>query len=254
MPNDKPQTLVIRFDGDDVRPESLSTVQALGFVAAYLDLVVGVTSTAQVEVLNLHGLEIVPKCAEIRIETDAIGIAMQSALIANELIEGRRAPEHGWRGPTENARQRLRELPAFYRCSTLVGEIEHQLVAPAELEKIERWEVTTMRATPIKVGGKLPKVQFAADEFESSGFSVDASKEQAQQLGARLYEEFEVELELARNSLGLIRAGKILKVTPVSDGEPLDEWKNWFSKAGQGWDDVEDVEGELGRYEGDETP
>lgn len=35
----------------------------------------------------------------------------------------------------------------------------------------------------------------------------------------------------------------------MSPVEELQAWRDWFAKAGAGWDDVDDIEAELGRDE-----
>ena len=98
-------------------------------------------------------------------------------------------------------------------------------------------DVLSLRVTVVRVEQGSRTVTF---ESEHEGrFILDVT-------GATLHEghEYEVTAEVEQNH------GRLLELEQVESLAPADEkkrWREWFGQAGADWENVEDIEVELGR-------
>ncbi len=238
--------LAIRFDGPDLTPKSVDTVSTLGLVSAYLDLVVSIAGST--EALGFHGIKVIDKCAEVQIVSADFPRSVAAMEQANCLITGLVLPLFGQKKLLVQARRRLSLLPSDYECSVIVGEKKHVLQVDDLVDEGIAWEIITLRATPTSVGGIEPKVRLApVGDWEETFTASAASSDQARKLGALLYMEIEVEVEVGRRPDGTIVDGKILSYEVLSEEDPKNAWRTWFSKVGSHWGDIEDIEAELER-------
>jgi hypothetical protein len=106
--------------------------------------------------------------------------------------------------------------------------------------------MTELRVVPLRVGGKGPTVQLSCDG-EDEPFTVEASLADARALGSLLQRAVDVTLTLRRDHAGRIDAGRILEVSPLDEGDPGDAWRRWFAADAVSWDEVDDIQAELGR-------
>ena len=97
----------------------------------------------------------------------------------------------------------LQALPDGHWARAAVGaEKARSLVAvraPAELAEV--WTVTTLRATPFKVGGRTPKIWFKSGS-EPKPFGVCTDEKTAREVAHHLYDEVEVTFRFVRDEDG----------------------------------------------------
>jgi hypothetical protein len=68
----------------------------------------------------------------------------------------------------------------------------------------------------------------------------------ASDLAKYLYGKVDAVLRLRRNDDGTIESGVLESFTPLDD-ETVEAWRNWFRATGSEWDDIDNIERELGR-------
>ena len=110
----------------------------------------------------------------------------------------------------------------------------------------DRWELTELRAVPIRVGGAEVTARLRSTS-EAAPFTVSLSETHARTLGAHLYEAVDVELRLRRGADDLIKGGEVIDVHVLDVTPPAGGWRAWLKETAAQWDDVDDVSGELGR-------
>lgn len=121
------------------------------------------------------------------------------------------------------------------------------LAVRAPSETPELWSVTSLRATPFKVGGRVPKVWFKSDS-EPKPFGVTATEKEAREVAHHLYDEVEVTFRFVRDEDGAISDGLLEAFRPVTPlPDELASWRAWFREVGAHLVDVDDVDAALSR-------
>jgi hypothetical protein len=244
--------LRLEIDGPGVHPETLDPLATLELGAAYLKLLKKIAEEARVD-LEFKGLTVQDKCAALQFTPDNPARAEAVAVEAFELLEGGRLTPHVLESVLSGFRSAVNNLPSQQSVTVLVRSRKLP-VRPAPVAKPEkRVSSTKLRAVVLQVGGKNPTVRFVSKSEGERPFTVSADKEQARELGALLFELVDAEVQLERNPDGVIAKGRLLKFTPVSAEKNLQAWTDWYKAAASEWDDVEDIEEELGRNDEEES-
>lgn len=143
--------------------------------------------------------------------------------------------------------------------STIELVFEGQHVTPAALDA--RWVAPiisayaeslgaigeVLRGKVLRAGGTKPRIQLLIDE---KIVSLDVTTSLAQEAGTHLYSEVEVDADLVREArppVNPIVSGRVTRLVPVEDVDPVEAWDRWYEAAGRPWSKVADIEGELGR-------
>ena len=110
-------------------------------------------------------------------------------------------------------------------------------------------EITTVRGIVVRAGGFNPaRIHIRMDD--DTTINPRAPRNLVEKAGKNLYSWVDAVLTLER------RGDKVLESSAVHDFDVIQEmsaddeirrWKDWFSKVGGDWDDVEDIELELER-------
>jgi hypothetical protein len=119
-----------------------------------------------------------------------------------------------------------------------------ELVVPTEEPPGPLVSMTTMRATPIRIGGVTPSIRFKA-ESEPEDFTLGVGIEVARNAGGHLYREVEIVAEIHRGWDGAIWDGELLEVREIQEVDAGEAWRSWFQRCLREWDDVDDVDAKL---------
>jgi len=237
--------LLVELDGPGVSPETVDTLALLRLAETYFRLV-GKVAEASSMSLSFRGLRVRDKCAAVRATPNNPELAQLVSVRALRIISGEESAPRGTEILTSNIRSCLRSLPTGHVARARWGKRPHPLVAPPLPTEEHPWETVELRAIPVRVGGAEPGARLRSAS-EGHEFTVTATTEQARRLGAVLYSEVDVELEVCRDFEGRIEAGRVVEVHAVSEDEPAAAWRQWFHANASEWDEIEDVGAELGR-------
>lgn len=249
-------SVVVYVGGEGVTPSTVPPHAALELALAYFDLMQRVAEDRERN-LDLRGLEILDGSVGIASRAPDPRLAASAANEVDELLAGSAEPASM---KTERAYSRLSRalegLPEGHWARASIGaENPRPLIAvrpPVELGEV--WTVTTLRATPFKVGGKRPKVWFTSDS-EPKPFGVTTDAQAACEVARHLYKEVEVTFRFVRGEDGSVDEGVLDSFRPleVAPEDELGSWREWFREAGAHWQDVDDVDAALSRgNDGDE--
>ncbi|GAG20324.1 unnamed protein product, partial [marine sediment metagenome] len=106
--------------------------------------------------------------------------------------------------------------------------------------------VESFRATVKRVGGQRPSAMFTSLSEEKT-FTLRMTEEMARRLASSLYREVEIVAKATRGKDGAIEEGVLTDFDPVVAGDACEAWSDWFESSSQEWNEVKDIEGELGR-------
>jgi hypothetical protein len=252
---DKPSDRVtVYVGGDGITPTTVEPHVALELAGAYFDLMQKVAEDRD-QNLVLRGLEVVEGSAGLASRTSDPKLAATAANEVDELLAGSSEPTST---KVERAYSRLARvveaLPQGHWARAAVGSERPRQLVPVRppAAETEIWTTTTLRASPFKVGGRLPKVWFKSGS-EPRPFGVATDEKTAQEVAHHLYGEVEVTFRFVRDDDGSISDGVLVSFRPVTASpDEVAQWREWFREAGAHWADVDDVDRALGRGEGDE--
>ncbi len=243
----KKDELAIEFDGPEVTPDTLDARTALELAAAYIDLLQNIAAEAGHEI-RFTGLHIKDKCVAITTETSAPALTRSAATQAGRYIS---APETAPSKITDRARRVRRALGRFpEKTSTriFVGSKWKKTLRVEQVADIGPAvrAVVSLRATLVRVGGETPMVRFESGS-EERPFSLEVTRDTAKRLAAYLYGELDIVAHVTRDADGHIDGGTLDEFHAVSEGGAVDSWREWHRENVKQWDEVEDIEGEIGR-------
>jgi hypothetical protein len=237
--------LLVELDGPGVSPETVDTLALLRLAETYFRLI-GKVAEASSMSLSFRGLRVVDKCVAVSATPNNQGLAQLVSTRTLRIVSGEEGPPRGTEVLTSSLRSCLRSLPTGHVARTRWGKRSHPLVAPPLPTEEHPWETIELRVIPVRVGGAEPGARLRSAS-EGHEFTVSASAEDARKLGAMLYSEVDVELEVCRDFEGRIELGRLMEVHAVSEAEPASAWRQWFKANASEWDEVDDVGAELGR-------
>ncbi len=197
-------------------------------------------------VLTLTGLEVKEKCVAVVVRPSDKGAATLSVNRTLRLVAGEDVVPKGLIGAVEELRKDLRGLATGVTANFKDGGRAKRLEPPPLPVADLPWEETELRVTPVRVGGADPGAQLSSTS-EVGLFTVDVTEEDARKLGASLYREVDVRIEIVRGVDRRIERGRIVEVIPLDAEEPATAWREWFAKNAPEWDPIDDVRGALGR-------
>jgi hypothetical protein len=149
----------------------------------------------------------------------------------------------------KDLRAQLRALPSTMSASFTIGSWTRVIKPPVLPEGDSGpWQRTSLRVQPVTIGGTGPQpTARLVSTSETFPFVVQVSADDARKLGASLYREIDVELEMCRAADGRIESGRVTKVIPLADVDPVETWRAWFAENAGDWEKADDVGKELGR-------
>jgi hypothetical protein len=239
---------VFAFEIHGATPETVDTNMALRLASAYFDHLRRVSDAKTLD-LSFQGLTVRKKCVRIEAMPNSLSVARAAAERTARIVRLAEPVPVGLEQATERLRHELRSLPASLRAKTVAGKWQRALRAPEPDAMPGPWEITELRITVVRVGGSEPTLTCASGS-EVGSFTLRVSQDQARRLGAMLYSEVDVEAEIHRDESGHISWGRVMTIHELDSSPPSEAWRRWFASAASGWDDVEDIEAELGRTRG----
>lgn len=244
---EKEDAIRIGVEGENISPKSFDVVATLAFVNAF---VATMRAAAEVEnhELGLHSL--VVRKGSAAFEMQAQNQPLADALLARThcYLVGKSEPPRGTRGKVVELRQALEGLPSGHQ--PFVEAKKKRNVLPTSFADDEiHVEITTVRGIVVRAGGFNPaRIHIRMDD--DTTINPRAPRNLVEKAGKNLYSWVDAVLTLER------RGDKVLESSAVHDFDVIQEmsaddeirrWKDWFSKVGGDWDDVEDIELELER-------
>ena len=217
--------LLLEVEGGDVHLENVDPVAILELGAAFFALLEVNADDLGIS-LDLRQVELLEKCAAIGVRPSTQDGARECAFLTALQLSGRADAPHGGKTFVDRARTaRLRWGEEVGLRVALDGwsqdiDIETSYVEPPPPELL------TMRAKPIRVGGKRPSVRFTSP-LEDEAFTLRVSEDQARILGACLYQEVEISAQISRNAARTIDSGILQHIEKVADDDPRPAWRAW---------------------------
>ena len=195
-----PQHVLLELDGPGVSPQSVDAPAFLRLASAFFRLLKG-NATASQRQLSLSSLEVIDKCVALSVGSDNPEGARVCAVEALRQIGGE-DPPRGLQQLAEEARASVRELPEGQRAKVIIGPWSHAVPAPPPAPASPLDSLLSIRAVPLRAGGKRPAVRFMS-QFEED-FTLFVTEDQARTLGSLLYNEVEIEAVISRDPAGRI--------------------------------------------------
>jgi hypothetical protein len=226
---DRERDVVLEIDGPGATPSDVDAAALLEFAAAFFQLLKA-NAEEHEETLSLTHVMIVDKCVAVVARPDRIDVAKRCADEAVRQISGGEPPKRGT-ALVDRARASVRRLPAEQRAKVFVGPWHRDVVAEPSKDPEPLDSILSIRATPIRIGGRKPAVRFRSD-LEDDDFTLETTQEIARKIGAHLYHEVEIDAIVRRGSDGAIEKGKLNTFEPVETGDPRPAWREWFRSVG----------------------
>lgn len=236
----QPKDLLFELDGPGVTPDTVDSLALLQFADACFRMAVKVAEVNKIG-LTFQGLRVIDKCVAISATPSSGKAARLTAAKIKRLVQGVDEAPSGTESLLEEVRRCVRALKPQMTAAFRVGKVAYKIQAPETPIVESPWEITELRVTPIRAGGREPTAELMSDS-EPGSFTLKTSAENARLLGAALYREVDVVVEIRRGFDGLIERGRITEVIPVDQqNNPVEVWRAWFAEDGKDWEDVEDV-------------
>lgn len=235
-----PQDLLFELDGPGVTPATVDSIALLQFADACFRMAVKVAEVNKIA-LTFQGLRVIDKCVAIA-ATPSSGVAARTtAAKIKKMVEGVEDPPTGAEGLLEEVRRCVRALKPQMTAAFRVGKVAYKIQAPRAPIAESPWETTELRVIPIRAGGRDPTAELVSDS-EPGSFTLKTNAENARLLGAALYREVDVTIEICRGFDGSIERGKIIEVMPLDqESDPVATWRTWFAEEGKDWEEIDNV-------------
>lgn len=235
--------LLLEIDGDGVSPQTIDSLALLGLAKAWFELV-GRVATANKEPIHFSGVAVIDKCAAVKLQASDSVIAKRSVKRSLHLVQGDTAP-FGLEGHVQEVQKRLRALPSHMTAHVFAGNDSELLKAAALPEAESPYERIQLRAIPIRASIRPPYLHVVSASEDERPFRVDTTEEEAEAL--RLGRAIDIVLLCTRDDDGHVKDARLIEVHELEDSDPVQTWRAWFADNAAEWEDVEDIEAELGR-------
>jgi hypothetical protein len=235
------------LEGPNQDPSTADPVTTLDLARAYFDLLKRIAVEHGAE-LDLHGVRIRKGSMVVASRPNRPDLAIQAMTDASRYIGGALPPPPKLERLVEDVRGKVIHLPRSVVATARFGEEVRPLNAHLREPQLPPRESVELRATVVTVGGaRVPYARFKS-RSESRPFSLRIEMDVAQRLGALLYSLVDLMAVVQRDEKGFIHAGVLEDFVPVNtSADEVKVWREWFREVGGDWNDVEDVEEELGR-------
>lgn len=236
--------LVVKIEG--ASPSTVDAQAALRLAASYLDLV---RSLADEEgtALQFTGIEILNQSVGFAFHASAPDVAREAATRAARYVAGEEQPPRGATTATRNVKEALRHLPGRHSAKIVVGPWSRDLAIGTTSSDLPAESSLAVRAKLIRVGGTKPAARFESAS-EERPFTVNLGIDLAKKIGTFLYRELDIVARVHRDREGVIEYGELVEFIPVADDDATSGWRDWYRDYSKDWDQVKDVEAELGRH------
>jgi hypothetical protein len=227
----EPGELLFEVDGPNVHPTTVDALSLLEMAAAFFSLVAAEAVQAGTQ-LDFHGLEVLDKCAAVRVNVSDKSTAISAARQAQQVLRGASPPPRGGSDPVKlfrKAAQRFEAGVPTFRIAAITAEGQLPIAIPKDPRSRPMDTLVTLRAKPVRVGGDKPAVRFSS-VLERDEFTLGADADLARRLGNELYREVELAAIIERGKDGVINGGKVLgfEVVDASVADPWGAWRKWY--------------------------
>lgn len=239
--------ITLGVEGDGISPRSFDVLPTLAFVHAFVAVLDALVGRGQDEQsLRLTGLTIGEGSVAFELRSPE---PERIARLANDaqhyLLHEEKAPR-GARGKIVELRAALGRMPTSHR--PYLEARSKRIVLPTAFDKPGPYrEVTTMRFTVLSAGGRRPRVRVSSDTLPL--LSLRANRHLAERAGSALYRQIEAVVTVVSEGSNIVDAElhDFDLVEEVDAQAEITRWKTWFADVGREWEDVDDIERELGR-------
>lgn len=231
------QYLVLEIDGPGATVASFDAPALLEFAASFFQLV-RLNAGDSDEPLALTDVRVFDKCAAVAVKPDRLDVAKECAHSSVRQIAGTEPPPKGGTALVARARSAVGRLPTEQRAKVLVGAWEKDVVSVLSVIHPPLDSILSIRATPIRIGGRRTLVRFASDLEDD--FTLEATKRLARELGPHLYSEVAIEARIRRAPDRSIESGTLVAFWPVQGGDPRPAWLEWYRSVNGGEQGDED--------------
>lgn len=238
--------LLFKLDGPGVTPETVDTLLLLQLAEASFRLMSKVANASKTG-LKLRGLKVKDKCVAVAACANDESSMRRAVESTSQIVSGSEDPPRGAEVAVEHVRIHLRQLQPGYKAKFVAGKWSRNLNLPEVTEAERPWERTELRVRPVRVGGSTTAHALLVSDSEPLPFAVETSHASARRLGAALYQEIDVELEVCRDIDGHIARGRVIEVYAIAEEEPIGAWTAWFAANASEWNDIENTLEGLGR-------
>ncbi len=219
----------VEVDGPEAQPDNVPTTSLLRIASAYFAAIEKYASKVLGSDLELHGIEIVDKCTQVRATTGRPDLAHEAVRAALDIASGQMVPPHGTKGEFDalwDAYEALGDLTVRLRSG---GDIASRLSLREGYRPAISGELGTWRARVLNVGGVDPTVKFRVDGLGT--FSLRAEEAIVVELANHLYKPVELVAEIERDAKGRVTGGTLISFEPVFMGtvaERIAHLRSWF--------------------------
>lgn len=240
------QVLRIELDGANLHPHTVEVPSTLELAAAYVDLLRRIAVGKGGE-LALVGLAVKDKCFQFEVGVDDADLAEASAVEVDRYMRGALLPGPGLAKSTERLRKAAKDQRALGRTIRIsIRDWSEPLEVAAPKFDLLPEAIIALRVKLISVGGAEPRIRVEAAS-EPDAFDLRVTEAEARELGKHLYLPVDVVAAVKRDAQGMIVSGRLREFHPMQPGDASAEWLKWLDAAGEDWNGVTDILGELGR-------
>jgi hypothetical protein len=238
--------VILEVDGPGLHTDTVDTVAALRLGAEYFELLRKIAAETGAT-LTFVGIRAVDKCHQWIANANDAYAAKDANKKASAYLRGEQIPTRSVKSNVTRTRQAIQLLPTGAVVFARMGEERFDISGGSTTEETASLAELSLRARLIAVGGKRPTAKFEASAEGSRQFTIELSEGVAQQLGQFLYRDLDIHVRVRRDAHGQIAGGRLLSFAAVQGSVSVDELRAWFKDAGKGWNEVDDLEAELGR-------
>jgi hypothetical protein len=239
--------LEIHLRGPGESPDTADPIATLDLARAYFALVRDIAEEHGLE-LTLRGLHVRNGSTVVASTPEQWDVAVQAMTDASRYVSGTLPSPPPLEKKVEGVRGKLLHFPAHLEVLTKCGDETRPLSATIAEKHLPAREVTELRATLVGIGGTGRPVARFSSRSEPRIFWLKTDLDTARKLAPLLYSPVDIVAEVRRDEKGIIHGGSLQEYRTVYAGpDELRIWKEWFREVGGDWNDIEDIDQELGR-------
>jgi hypothetical protein len=237
------EAITVELVGPEMETETADPVVVLSFATAYFKALAHVAEARLGRDLDLHGLTVIDKCVGVASTGARTLLPRAIAVLDDALMDPFERDE-----TVRLLGRARRSLPNDVLAKVFVGDNAAREIRAVEPFRGKLVEVADFQAYVYRVGGHPPSVDLI-DKSDANGTKVTltGTGDDIKNLSKHLYGLVNVVAEVDTNQLTEKRTGRLLGFEPVLDVDPITAWREWFANNVPEWNEVDDVEAELGR-------
>jgi hypothetical protein len=238
------------LDAPGLTRDSVDSAMLLRLGAAYLEMLLKIAGDQGRE-LEFHGMRVEPGSTRAFFMASDAEAAQDVADEAATYVSGEETPAAAGVEPlARTVSTVVRRMGATAK--VIIGPWKRDIVPRSEVDRGFTTEIVSLRAEVLRVGGKIPAVRLTARGEEFPFTLRVANPSDTPKLGALIYQDVDIVATVRRDEDQKIVGGTLDEFYAIPPGSGVEAWGNWYRQACSEWDDVEDVNRELGRDDDDD--